>query len=96
MSYKLTGKDKALILSWGFPREDLPQIEKAAEITTYEVWGRNAYKAERSITRRGAIRLLGRTTWLNGIARSAFHWTAARGIGEGEREVLFDSRGLFK
>ena len=74
--------------------EDLPQIEEAAECTTYEVM-RICDEKGKMITRTGAIRLLGREVWLDGLVRSAFHWTACRYLDD-KRVVCFDSHELFK
>lgn len=92
-------KDKEIILSlYGGDEktfnEDLPQIEEAADCTTYEVM-RNGDEKGKKITRTGAIRLLGRDAWLSGLVRSAFHWTACRILDE-RRVVYFDSHELFK
>lgn len=89
---KLTNEDKTLLLSWGYLEEDFGQIEKALQKskTTYEL-------GDFSISREEAIRTLGRRQYLSGIARSAFHRTAARDIPmsmTGET-VYFDSSKLF-
>lgn len=81
--------------------EDLPQIEQAADTTTYELvtCEKDNYSgkttAER-ISRKKAIELLGRAAWLSGLARSAFHFTAVRTLGDGRRYVSFDSSVLFR
>jgi len=87
---KLTEKDKDLLSSWGYTERDFPQIEEAtySTKTKYELEGK-------PIDREEAIRLLGRLTYLSGISRSAFHWSAARETDDG-RVVLFDSSRLFK
>ena len=87
---KLREEDKALLLSWGYEKQDLPQIEEALKgrITVYKL-------DNRPISREKVIEILGMRDFLSGIARSAFHWTAARETAEGQ-VVLFDSRRLFK
>lgn len=90
---KLTNEDKALLLHWGYTEKDFAQIEEAFQKskTNYEL-------GDFRISREEAIRLLGRRQWLSGIARSAFHWTAAREVPmsmSGE-VVYFDSSNLFK
>ncbi len=89
-SMKLTKEDKDLLLSWGHTEQDLPQIKEAtcSTKTKYELEGE-------PIDRDEAIRLLGRTAYLSGISRSAFHWSAARETDDG-RVVYFDSSRLFK
>lgn len=96
-----TDKDKAYLLEkvYGGDKEafdgDLPQIEEAADCTTYQVLMNNQDKKGPPITRTGAIRMLGREMWLNGLVRSAFHWTACRYLDDG-RHVFFDSSALFR
>jgi len=87
---KLTKKDKDLLFSWGYTERDFPQIEEATHSakTRYELDGK-------PIGRDEAIRLLGRMAYLAGLSRSSFHWSASQMTDDG-REVLFDSRRLFK
>ena len=90
---KLSSEDKALLRQWGYPDEDFPQIELAmqARYTKYKL-------ENKAISRERALDLLGRRKYLSGIARSAFHYTAARTIGDDEESgvVFFDSSRLFK
>lgn len=87
---KLTEKDKALLIEWGYPESDFPQIEEAMKKKNTK------YEFECSaISREKAIELLGREEYLSGIARSAFHFTAAREVSNG-KIVYFDSSNLFK
>lgn len=87
---KLTNEDRAMLLDWGYPEEDFAQIEEAFKKskTTYEL-------GDTSISREDAIAALGRRDYLSGIARSAFHFTAARETADG-KFVYFDSSKLFK
>lgn len=87
---KLNRNEKALLLKWGHPKSDLPQIEKALQksITNYKCNGT-------TISREEAIQILGKTVFLSGISRSAFHFTAMRQNNEG-KSVYFDSSRLFK
>ena len=52
----------------------------------------------KAIPRERALDLLGRRKYLSGIARSAFHYMAARAVGESEESgvVYFDLSRLFK
>lgn len=84
---KLTKKDKQLITSWGYPEEDLKQIEEATSKTKYEL-------DNERISRSKEIEVLGRETYLNGICRSAFHWSAVR--DNNNQHVYFDSSKLFQ
>ena len=84
---KLTDKMRETLLEWGHPENEIEQIERATEVTTYERNGR-------TITEEDARRLLGTRVWLSGLSRSAFHWDAAR-IDRYGQTVSFDSRKLF-
>lgn len=90
---KLTNADKEMLREWGHPESDFPQIEKALEKrnTKYKL-------GSAPITRDKAILLLGQKQYLSGIARSAFHVTAAREVPmsmTGEI-VYFDSSNMFR
>lgn len=85
---KLTNEDKNLIKSWGYPEEDLKQIERATTKTVYES-NRNKITADE------AINILGRQEYLSGIARSAFHWSACR-QNKNNQTVYFNSSRLFR
>jgi len=85
---KLTSTDKELLINWGYREEDLNQIERATTKTTYEMNGKKISVNE-------VLEVLGRETYLSGISRSAFHWSAVRNNNDGE-EVYFDSSKLFK
>ena len=84
----LTKKDIQTLKEWGHEDSDIRQLNEAANKTKYEVDGE-------SVSRDTAIQLLGRRCWLSGIARSAFHWTAARETEDG-KTVFFDSSALFQ
>lgn len=84
----LTNEDKQFLIECGYEKEDFNQIARAISKTTYEYKGEN-------ITAQKAIEIVGREAFLSGIARSAFHWTAAR-EGKDGNCVLFDSKSLFK
>ena len=76
--------------------EDMRQLEEAADVTTYELCDADCRNVIRKISRETAIRRLGRETWLSGLVRSAFHWTATRQTADGKNYIMFDSRRLFK
>ena len=86
---KLTNEMKDILLNWGYPQEDLEQIEEATSKTIY------TYENKR-IGQREAINLLGIETFLSGISRSAFHWTSSREVGNTGKFVSFDSSKLFR
>lgn len=85
---KITIVDKELLTKWGHREEDFNQIEKATIKTTYET-------DREKISVNEALDILGRETYLSGISRSAFHWSACRENEEGQR-VYFDSSKLFR
>lgn len=93
---KLTNKDKAYLLSIGESEQYFPQIEEATKVTKYELTDTDGKETIRNISRKEAIELLGRETWLNGLDRSAFHWTAMRQTLDGKNYVMFDSAKLFR
>ena len=90
---KLTAADKKMLLEWGHPERDFPQIEEAFKKskTKYEL-------GNKSISREKAISLLGQRQYLAGIARSAFHFTAAQPVPTSTtgETVYFDSYNLFR
>lgn len=92
----LTKADKAYLLSINESEQYFPQIEEAMEVTKYELTDADGRETIRSISRKEAIDLLGRETWLNGLDRSAFHWTAMRETKDGKGYVLLDSSALFR
>lgn len=85
---QLTEKDKALFLSKGYTESDLPQLSDAVnEVRLTLINGDD----EQNITKRDAIRILGRETFLSGIGRSAFHASRIRDSSDG-KSVFFDLR----
>jgi len=85
---KLTNDDKVYLLTLGYIEKDFSQIERAANIAKYDVSGK-------FMTRREAIARLGKHVWLNGVARSAFHWSAVRLDKEGIA-IYIDSSKLWE
>ena len=109
---KLTETDKKQLKENGYVESDFPQIERAMQKskTTYKVVDIKTGD-KKIISREKAIEILGRETWLSGISRSAFHWTAQRDNMRGyfkpksadyvvtqmpTQIVHFDSSNLFK
>lgn len=93
---ELTKADKAYLLSINENEQYFTQIEAAMEVTKYELTDADGKETIRRITCKEAIDLLGRETWLNGLDRSAFHWTAMRQTKDNTGYVLFDSSALFR
>lgn len=87
---KLTNEDKAYLKELGYPEADFAQIEEAIGKTVYTL------NFKKQITLEKALELLGRQTFLSGISRSAFHYSAVRHIGDSDVTVDFDSSKLFE
>lgn len=85
---KLTESDRKYLKKTGHKKKEIDRIEVATSLTRYEYGG----KLICDVT---AAELLGREAYLSGIARSAFHWSAARKTPGGET-VFFDSSALFQ
>lgn len=85
---KLNKKQKDLILSWGYNKEDIPQIEDAIRRSTYTV-------DDKTTTSTEAIKILGEEDFLSGISRSAFHFTSCRESAAGT-SVYFNSSVIFR
>lgn len=96
MKMKLTDENKKKLAAWGYryPAE-LAQIEAAMseKKTNYTIV---KGQREREIKRSEALQLLGEEIFLSGIARSAFHFTAARETADGKTTILFDSSKLLR
>ena len=93
--FVLTEEDRKELLSFGYREEDLPQIEEAANRSTYTVQDKDGNDI-RTVNVWETIEALGRETFLSGISRSAFHWTCGRENPETGVEIFFDSSILFK
>ena len=93
---KITEEDVAILYEMEVPPEDIPQIREVAlsKYTRYTLY-ENEEGAGKRISAAEAIRLLGKRTWLSGLSRSAFHFTAVRPVENSEAFVLFDSRRYF-
>lgn len=87
---KLTASDKEILKEFGYPAEDMGQIERATlkKYTTYKIDDKKATLEE-------ILAILNREEYLSGIGRSAFHWSAVRETENGKL-VYFDSSRLFK
>lgn len=94
---KLTDENKKMLAAWGYRYPaDIAQIEAAMseKKTNYTIIAKG--QRERIIKRSEALQLLGEEIFLSGIARSAFHFTAARETADGKTTILFDSSKLFR
>lgn len=86
---KLTDKGNSILTKFGYPKEDLQQIERALKFVVLEDEEQN------KLTEEEAIKMLGEEVFLSGIGRAAFHYTAGRG-GQGKNYVSFNCSKMFK
>ena len=87
----LSMKDIKILKSFGARDEDLPQIDCAISKTIYELENENGFKR---ISRKEAIKILGKKEFLSGISPSAFHWSSVR--KKDNKIIYFDSSKLFE
>lgn len=81
---KLNKSDIDILLSWGYPEKDIPQIKLALKYLRLE-----DYATGKRISKEEAYNRLGQKDFLSGLGRAAFHWDCERsGIG-------FDCHKLF-
>ena len=83
---KLRQLDKEYLLKIGCLESDFEQIEEAIGKTIYEL-------NDKRISAKTARTILGDELFLNGLSRSAFHFTAVR--ENNGQTVFFDSSKLF-
>jgi hypothetical protein len=93
---KLTNKDKKYLLSIGYTENDFEQIGNIAKYTKYVMFTKEDESIETRITQRECIKLIGRNTFLSGLGRTAFHYSAVRHNDEGTIYVVFDGSKFFK
>lgn len=112
--YILSDEDRAILKGWGYPARDLAQIQEAINRSTYvakflmKEKRKAAEEREGEVSKETAMQILGRQTFLSGIARSAFHFTSSREPDKADficledgrtvkyQSVHFDSSILFK
>lgn len=92
---KLSKTDKEILLSLGDREEDFAQIEEAISKTKYTM-NDDASENETKISAKKAREILGNESFLSGLSRSAFHFSAIRYNYETGKRVSFDSSALFK
>ena len=91
---KLTVEDKKNLIEMGYAEQDFEQIGLAGTHTIYKE--RCADGTSKKVPRARVIELLGRRTFLSGLGRSAFHWSAVRETEDGKTNIYFNSSKLFK
>ena len=90
---KLSKKDKTYLLSIGCREIDFRQIENVISKTRYYLYKVRGNE-EKRIGREVVINLIGRESFLSGINRSAFHYTAVRYV-DADKAIHFDSSRYF-
>ena len=92
---KLTKKDKEYLISIGVSADDFEQMEDVSKYTKYEMFEIHNESIVTRITQKKAIEILGRHTFLSGLNRSAFHYSAVRFSPDDKIAVVFDSHRYF-
>lgn len=94
---KLEKWQKEKLLEWGYPEDDLAQIEEALTKTTFTMhFNRLDGLKDKKITQWEARCLLTPEDFLSGLGRSAFHFSSCRTSKEGDFTIYFDSSKLFR
>lgn len=93
--FTLNYNDRRILEALGYPENDFDQIERAANKSTYTYQDENG-EPQYAVNVHEAVELLGRETFLSGIARSAFHCTTSRVNPDTGQRVGFDSSVLFR
>ncbi|RHU02394.1 hypothetical protein DW711_10760 [Ruminococcus sp. AM27-16] len=88
-SIKLSESDKNYFKKRGYLDQDIPQIERAIEVMQYE------NENDKKVSTKYVLDNMDRETWLSGIGRASFHWSAARETRDG-KTIFFDASKLFK
>lgn len=79
-----------ILRGWGYPEDELPQIEEAANR------GKFILDEDKAINAHQALELLGEEIFLSGLGRAAFHWTCDRYTPDNKHRISFDASILFK
>lgn len=94
---KLTNKDKEYLKSIKYEENDFAQIEEAINKSTFKIFKEGNVDRYKVVDYETARDLLGDETLLNGISRSAFHYSTSRIIPHtfGKYNIHIDSGILF-
>lgn len=76
---KLTNKDKKFLITIGYKTEDFSVIEETTKHIKYELLP-NGDKSKYAfrLNQKEVIEILGRDTFISGLGRATFHWSAVR------------------
>lgn len=101
MTYKsmeLEKKDIDTLIEWGYEKSDIPQIQEAIDVSTYDLHeAKEPYRTVETLTAAEAYKKVGREQFLSGIGRSAFHRSSSRECLRSKKyNVGFDSSALFE
>ena len=76
---KLTNKDKKYLITIGYNTEDFSVIEETTKHIKYELLPNgNKSKYAFRLNQKEVIEILGRDTFISGLGRATFHWSAVR------------------
>lgn len=85
---KLSKAEKNYFQECGYSIRDILQIEEAIKVMQYE-------ENDKRVSRKYVLENMDRKTWLSGIERATFHWSAVRETKDG-KEIFFNARKLFR
>lgn len=96
VTFKLTEKDKEFLKKHDCLDKYFPRIEQAGNLSNYFLCEHTLVteiETRTPISHTKAIKLLGRESFLNGLFRSALHWTAYQNLTDNSG-IYFDSTML--
>lgn len=89
---KLTNKDKNYLSSIGYHNDDFDVIERVSKKMEYEMFSKKDNgnePIEVKITEKQALSLLGRESFLTGLARATFYDSAVRTIDSNSNLAVY-------
>ena len=86
---RLLKSDKEYFKKCGYLDRDILQIENAIKVMIY------TNEEGKRVSRKYVLENMDRKTWLSGIGRASFHWTAARDTYD-KKIIFFDASKLFE
>lgn len=90
--------DVELFKEWGYSEEHISKIQKAIEVSTYELCEAEApYNTVKFLTASEAYKKLGHIEFLSGVARSTFSLHYSKNCATDKKHsVFFNSKSLYK
>jgi hypothetical protein len=96
MIMRLTNKQKEYYKSMGWGEDDIAQLQEMGKYCKLTVCLEPNGEKIRRITQKEAIEILGKETFMSGMERACFHWTASRQNEAGTLSVDFNNSSMFK